>query len=887
MKIQRQIQVLLAACGAAAGAAAAQDNPYMINGSGATLLQALFRAPASTNDYIDVNNNSLIALDGDQLAVANPQPIGANPSWWIVTYRVVGSVNGFAELRDWGGPAIATAADLSPLNLTFNSSFSDQSLFNRTEFVNAGVTQGIFNPANPGATPTRQNLTTFRATTATGAGTGLAIDFAALDVPVAWSVIASGTPQYNRVPTAGGYGDNPQVPLNKDGTAVLETNKLELLVSPNGHTMNTNITSPDDKTIYDTLITLAPVAAMVNYGVGMSEIKMSDLRHLFATGRRINGENLVAVTRDSGSGTRNAFANGICLDPSWCAGENIGVRTVAAANDLLGPNFQPTNKGSSGRLEATVRNHRLAIGHSGVERGESAGWLTTGAADVLAVQSDLKGGTAFARPNLLNVISGSVDGYNITGPAVIATVGDPRANSANVGGWGWAPSEVGAYPNPVQPMKNAQAAAYLNNITRSIAAFVDVPAAAENLFTPGEYLATQFLLIASATYAPVQIFDGSETCVLPELNPLFNASLQNFIITESGNVLGIPNYQTFNFLNSAGRTPVRTAGVAYSDATAPGGSPTGQHYVDQSGNAVNYNVALPVSNRNRVSGDFNNDGVRTAADAAGMIAAWRQRHAAGPVWAPGTNAIIEMLGDFDGDGNFDADDIRYWADGLVLVNDMLNREVGFTAVDNAFGSNFFGTTLVTGAAYTPGASRADIAGPASLHTPGFAPIGHDGVVDMNDIDYIYQNFGNWMGTSIHTSLDDAVNMDLSADMNGDLIVDCEDIRVVVEDILGTVMGDVNLDGVYNSVDCAIIRANAGMTNVGYSGGDVNCDGIVNVYDLRCPVDLNCDGVLDFFDVQAFLQSFSGGSMFVDYNGDGRLDFFDVQAFLQLFSAGCN
>ncbi len=97
----------------------------------------------------------------------------------------------------------------------------------------------------------------------------------------------------------------------------------------------------------------------------------------------------------------------------------------------------------------------------------------------------------------------------------------------------------------------------------------------------------------------------------------------------------------------------------------------------------------------------------------------------------------------------------------------------------------------------------------------------------------------------------------------------------------------DLDGVYNSVDCAIIRANAGMTNVGYSGGDVNCDGIVNVYDLRCPVDLNCDGVLDFFDVQAFLQSFSGGSMFVDYNGDGRLDFFDVQAFLQLFSAGCN
>lgn len=888
MSNRKIVQMLVALSGAAAGVAfGGDDHPYLINGSGATLMEAFLRAPASTNDFIDVDGDGLIAIDGDQLARANPSPVGAADSHWLVTYRLVGSGNGFAELRDWG-PVPATAADGDAANLTFNSSFSDGSLLNRTEFVNAGVTQGSANLANPGATPVRAMTDgSYRVTTGMGGGTGLFMDFATLDVPVAWFVTQDGSGTYNRVPGSAGYGTNEVESLNKDGTAAGESNALKSLMSPNGHTLNTRTSNPDDLTVFDTAIVLAPVAAIVNYGVGLSQIEMSDLRHLMATGRRINGENLTACTRDSGSGTRNAFSNGICLDPSYCIGENLGPRTSSSSNDLLGANWQPTNKGSSSRMDATVRNSRLGVGHTGAERGESSGWLLAGQMDVLAVRADIKGGTVFARPNLTNVLDGGVDGYNIIGPGAIATLGDARSNAAAVGGWGWAAGETGPYPRAVQPMDNVNAAAYVNNITRSVASFVAVPGADENLFTPGEYLATQFLLVAAADHVPNPEIDvENDDCVLPVPNPDLNMALQNFIRTQSGNVLGLPNFSSFNFTNSAGSVPVRTSGVAYSDAGAPGGSATGSAYVDQSGNAVTYGTVMAGSNRNKIAGDFNNDGARTAADAPAMMAAWSQRHAGGPVWAPGSNAVIEILGDFNSDGNFDAEDVRYWADGLVLTAGMLDRAAGFTAVDAAFGGNFFGTALATGS-YDNGDSRGDVSGPGALHTPGFAPIGFDGVVDMHDIDYVCANFGDWNGSSAARSLEDAVRMDLSGDMNGDLIVDTADVAAIVEAILDSRMGDVNLDGVIDAADCGIIRGNVGQTGVGYGGGDTNCDGVVTVYDLPCPADTNCDGAVDFFDVLGFLGDFSASNLMADYAQDGTFDFFDVLTYLQIFSDGCN
>jgi hypothetical protein len=868
--------------GSAASVASAQ--PYLINGSGATLLQALFRAPASTNDFIDVDANGITtATDpfNSQLAPFDAFPPFSN--YWQVSYRVVGSVNGFIELRDWG----FTYADLPDGDAglgTLVTAFSDESLWNRTAFVSAGVpnaTADLNNPAGMPVLSTRDGA--FVVTTdPAGPTAGMQIDFAAIDVPVGWSLRQSGSALFNAVPGAPGYGQNARISVNKDGTIAGETNDLPDLTGINGP-INVNTAAPDQFTVFDTPITLAPVAAMVNYGVGLQEIKMSDLRHLSATGRRINGENLVKVNRDVGSGTRNAFMNGIGLDPSFGVGENIGPRTVSSSNDLLGPNFQPSNKGGSSRVEGTVRNHRLAIGHTGAERGESSGWLINGQADVLAVQSDIKGGTIYARPTLDNVLDGGVDGYNIIGPAVIAQIGDARSAPASAGGWGWAASEVGPYPRPVQPPANENAAAYLNNITRAIASFVTDPGGDPSFFSPGEFLATQFLLSASATNvnntnpAPGAAFVD----IIP--NPDLNQNLQDYIRDESGNVLGLPEFQTFN-TTTAGRVPTRTTlANTYSDqALVPGGNA----YIDQGGTTRAYGSSLAL--RNKIAGDFNGDGVRSAADAADMMAAYESRNG-GAAWvAPdgvygagaGNDAIIEVLGDFNGDGNFDAQDVRYWADGLVLTADVLDRAAGFAAVDtNTAGGNFFGTSLATGA-YDAGDSRADVSGPASLQTRGFQPIGQDGVVDAFDIDYVCMNFGDW------SNLTDAAEIDLAADMNGDLVIDLEDVRVIVEDILDSQTGDVNLDGVVDATDVAIVTANQG-TNGGYADGDLNCDGVIDADDLAivnpCTTDFTGDGQTDGADLGILLGAW--GTPDADLTGDGNTDGADLGLLLGAWG-GC-
>jgi hypothetical protein len=139
-------------------------------------------------------------------------------------------------------------------------------------------------------------------------------------------------------------------------------------------------------------------------------------------------------------------------------------------------------------------------------------------------------------------------------------------------------------------------------------------------------------------------------------------------------------------------------------------------------------------------------------------------------------------------------------------------------------NNYFNTGLATGA-YSPGDARGDVAGnPVSK---GAAPTGANGIVNAADIDYVRANFysGTW-----GSNLDNHATRDLSADMNGDLIVDVSDIAEIVVSILDTQIGDVNLDGVVNCADVNIIRANFGIANPGWAVGDVNSDGAVTTAD---------------------------------------------------------
>lgn len=913
---KKNIGCLIAACGAACGLAGiAQADPWVINISGATLFENFFRAQASTNDYYDVDGDGICGAcpAPNDIAESLARPFGSvavtpYPSFttapWVVQYRSTGSGNGFAELIS-SGTIFEVGNEAAAPNIA--ASRAENAYANREKYIDLVLvpptSDANFNSENPGGAPFTQQAvgaTPYVARPFTGpgisSGGGIQMDLAVSDVPSSWFArITTGTPKWSNKPASPGYGNSGILALNQDGTTSTTGNNLRNL----GGLVLFDPANPPAPTatnvVFDTPIATVPVAAMVNFGVGYQEMLASDLRYLSATGRTKCGENLMSVTRDAGSGTRNGFQNSLGLDPSWGVGENVGVRESNITEfNFPGTTFRPSNKGGSGLMEGTVENVRLAIGHTGAERGPGR-WLGNVRAECLGVKYDVAAcdgdadadgdvdlgdlnivlfnfGTVglpkntegdvtgdgncdladlnlvlfnfgklcwdntFARPSIDNVCNNGIGGYNILGPESFYSIGDPRAEAPVNGG------DSSGLPL----MRNQAAAEYLNNIVNSIAAFVALPGGDDTTFTPGELLATNFSLVGATDFAQNLL---CPTDLVP--NPQLNQNLQNFTTGSTAgtpnNILGSPFFDAFGNaaanlgVNPTGLAPIRRdSGDVYSDFTDGGAA---GKFITQGGADLFYGLTR-VPLRSNICGDFNGDKLRNQNDATQMLLAWKDRQfpAGTNDWAapsgsagPGADACIEILGDFNADGSFNAEDVRYWADGLALdpVTGKLERRQGFILVDNAHtmtvgsrpAGNFFNIAAhSTGEAYKAGDARADVAGVAQLWTPNYRPIGADGVVDGLDIDYVCANFGNWC------HLNDAVFMDLSCDMNDDLFVDAEDVAEIVEVILGTNFGDVDLDGDVDATDLTIAQGNLG-TGTGWDQGDMDCDGDVDANDI--------------------------------------------------------
>ncbi len=895
------LMALAAGTCAAAGLANAQT---VINISGATLLENYVKAPASTNDFIDCDNDgiagSLGSLSIDQLAPTTP-----GVSDWAVQYRATGSINGFNELTLFGAPTCATGNDANPAGiLGAPGGNASTAYMNRTLYINGGLPSGAYTSTNPGGA------------VFTGPGGVICIDISPMDVSPKWATRKVGSVgNWNKTPLQSGYGTNPIVSINKSGGAS-GAGLSNQLVDLNGRNLfdPSNPGLADANTIFDQQLAFAPIAPVVNYGTGIKQIKMTELQFLFTTGRANTGENLITHTRDVGSGTRNAFMNSIGVDPSFGRGENIGPIITLSSQSLVGPNFFPSNKGSNGRMEETIRNARLGIGYVGTERGVtgsgSGSWLSTGALEIADTMGDIYGQTTYVRPTTSKLVHNTIgdatygDGWLIGGQAVLATIGDPLAESIADGGLGLA--------HPL--MANAAAARYMNNIRKSIESFVSVPTDPENLGMPGEFAATQFFLLTA--------LDNLHDLVTPTTmvtNTAFASAVQAYTLANN-----VHNNTAFTAFNDtvAGRVPTRTTGVTYSDGVVGGGN-----YLSQGGANVAYGSILAL--RNKIAGDFNGNGARDAGDIAEMLRAFRQRNA-GPAWVapagsgplagqPGTDAVIEILGDHNADGNLDAADVRYAADGLYLVGGNLDRKAGFTAVDTEWNTltgsnNFFGTTKATGAAYAAGDSRGDIANSTGDVAPGWAPVGADSLINAFDIDYAYAQFkknANIIdGAANWSNLDEAIHFDLSADINGDLVVDQADVCELVTGILGTSLGDVNLDGAVDGLDIGIINSNLGNAGT-WATGDVSGDGQVNSDDLDiatgvtdpclvCVADVDDgsgtgtpDGGVTIDDLLYYLSIFNLGDVSADVDDgtgtgtpDGGVTIDDLLYYLARFNAGC-
>ena len=832
----RQLLAAALGCSAAmslAGPTFAQTYPAgQVNISGATLFRDFFTFPASTNDYIDVdgdsNAGSLGTFPPPQLALDFTDPGFPGSSHIIFNYRGVGSGNGLAEMRDYQLARLdgRAPADGLPAVGAFPA---EGGIINRTEYVDqtGNLVPGIGNAANNGGSPIIQN----------------SIDIGVMDVPTSWFVTnpTVATPSWDARPGDASYGTNPLQTVAGQG------NQLKSLSDGITNTpLNTNTAAPDNHTVYDTTLAWTPVGYIANPGTGIEDIRVTELQHHFTTGRLPSGENLVSAVRDSGSGTRNAAMNSLGIDPSFGRGENISAKNSTSNFDELGPDFSPDAKGGSSRMEGVVQNSRLALGYTGLLGGSRAiADMNGGKYELLNVMKDIDGdgdqspdGNTYLRPSA-NAIINNADantGWQFGGAQTMATVGDPNANRDV--------SDPKKTANPA--VANATAAGYLNNITDSIAAFVSLPADPNNAGSPGEALVNNFTLTAAIEAIADNGIDFSGG------NSAFNASVN------SASLAALSGTVSVNATGSvgAGLVPTRTAGLSYTDGNVA------DQYLDVDGNAVGYGNVLGA--RNHIAGDFNNDGDRSIADVADMMQ-WAQfrgigiNPASGSQPETGTGLVVEIIGDFDGDGNFNEEDVRYWADGLHMVGGSLDRKAGFTAVDTEYGDNFFGTSLATPKAYAFGDSRGDIAG--NIVSMGAKPTGADGTIDAQDIDYVFAQFVNNLavtdGAATWADIDEAIYFDLSADMTGDMVVDQMDVDELVQTILGTDYGDVNLDGVIDATDEGIVSTNLGLSGLGWAGGDLNGDGVTDALD----------------------QAFFGSILTGDLNGDGFVGVDDLNIVL--------
>lgn len=845
---------------------------------------------------------------------ASPGVAFEDQTYWGFQYYSVGSSNGFQDLVNSASTRFLASPDLPNSvpseNGLFNRSEWGTSGGNLGYGPNAGassVTSGVGTvyantSGTPYATPIDFSLTDVPSLHVVRklANPALGYDGGANEAA------STDLGTWNATPTQAGYGFNPVTSgSNVNAVSPGFSNNLKSLENANGTpgavALNQNVNSPDSNTLFDTTVAYGPVGIIANYGTGFStsvdannngtieasEVKVggveqSNLQHAFTTGRMNSGENLNVAVRDSGSGTRNGAMTSLGIDPAWGRGDNDGSKASSSDSDVLGPDFQVAHRGGSSRMEGVVQNNRLTIGYTGLSgSSRSVKDNLDGKYEVLEVMFDEKGGIAYVKPTVQSIVDNANvnTGYQIGGLVTFTTLGDPLAETFDINEDGDT-NDLGETGNGSgNPASNQNVAEYLRNITESIASFTSVPGRPVDEFMPGEFLADVFFLPAALEALPnvadpdayiAQARNATLATYIKDNNN-FDASINRAVVTDPADVG--PNDWGTNASRPFGRTPGRLASGTYDDAGA-GGAYVYRTTVGGPDQTI-LGGSAAINEANSIAFDFNQDGARDINDAVKLVEAaraiqndfngdltndyadlmdWGAAQVPHGTFAGGlaANVVVPaILGDANGDGNFRDDDVRFFADGLVLVDNgidvngdgvsdpTLDRAAGFAAVDNApaAGGNFFGTTLATGKPYVAGDSRADVSGSVLGANKGGAAIGSDGVVDAQDIEYIQDQFrtnqrfvkdfsGNW------SSLDEAVGIDLSADMNADLVVNWADAADVVNNVLGTTFADVDLDGNSNETsDRDIIKNNWGaITDPTFTDGDTDGNDNVGVRD---------------------------------------------------------
>ncbi len=762
--------------------------------------------PSATHDYIDVDGDGRsILLNGvlQQLATTytgsetKQQLLASGP--WILNYRGTGSGTGLKELIAY----FDSSPDCSELPEVDGT-------VNRWEYRDSCAYP--FLPLDR-------------------------IDIATMDVPTSQFVsIGSEEDAFPfRRPFEQGYGRNPITPWDANST-----NQLADLRG-----LNINSANPDPNTIFDFPVGWLPFCFLASRPTGLENVTVQELQCLYLTGRMPCGVNYNVATRHSGSGTRNACMASIGVDPSWGRGDNLGATGKGTEMEILGPDHQYNNIESSSTLRDCHRNNRFMVSYQSLYGSKGTPKINSGWYECLNVSFDC--GRTFVRPedlvdpdeipddieNLIDKFGNqpnwqlnifwpnASNGWRIGGSETFATVGDPYATDL--------PVHLNAYQRATHSfgMRNPDAAAFIINIIESIKIVEQLGPNPSTAGSPGQALAFKSIMVAGIYGLPNPECQ-SQFVVSPEL---YNPALTGLPISR----VGLDSYGSHGY----GLLP---------DRDTDGGDVP---YTALNGNVIDWN---PSDSRYALQGDINQNSIWDAEDLCLAVEIIEK----GIASAVDPLISYDIFCDFDGSGWFDADDVRFMADGVVLSSrkdkgisacggsccaEVVCRQKNFATVDDCSAtSNFFGTMLANGN-YESGDSLADIAmlkdGKVYAQA-GAAPVA-DGFIDQTDISYIqkvldgrllsdtykYQVPKNglcWMDPV------DRVYADYSCDMNDDLCINDEDLRIVVEDILETELGDFDLNGTKDNADRQIILDNMDQQGT-YVDGDLTGDGVVDDEDL--------------------------------------------------------
>jgi len=649
------------------------------------------------------------------------------------------------------------------------------------------------------------------------------------------SDVGSANSSFNSNPNDLGYGaGNSALPLASLGTpGSRQTYQSPSLINASATAQNPRAPQGTDfgvgpwnnaakgglGNINNTLVAITATPLVSNPGTGLTQIDRSDADWLDTESRLQNGASFNMTTRDTGSGTRNDFANNVGVDPSFASGHNDngngnlpnGVNNAVFDQESIGPAQRFSNKTAGGaQLRPTVQNNRMAVGTLSIN--DAGGNDTQGVANPVRVlnYSDSANGTSpYVSPNFATISNGTFALYQ---QEEVFTIKDM--------------SSVAAYNNSFV-QTGANGAQLIHGTIQGDDSSGDVVAILNNTATS----------VATATTAssPANPADGllSQGYIIPQLMQVFKNQDGQGLNNSAAGAVDTGSIQSQSNLPGNGGSFDQTLYNLYS---APGGygpsalpdlttqeptTGTGSTYGGKGSTfAKNFfnGGAINITNNNYLFGNFNQNGVRdynaavksalsadraliTADQAVGASVPGSEFTSAGDNngIAGGTNGILNgtavsytdalgvahttltkgdliVMGDYTGDGHFDGADLVAMANGAALSDntgtDRLSAKNYQTGVlDKNAAMDYLNTSVGTTGAdlYIRQSGRAILEGASvpSGATPVTNPITSAQVIDPVSglAEFSYDPSG------ANTFNKSDVNQDGVVDMNDAVVVD--------------------------------------------------------------------------------------------------------------------